>query len=76
MRDGSNITREHMETFHALTSGEYGNFALFSCFADGKPVVAIVAVNRNAEEYKITPLFITPPASVELTDHDGNPCVT
>ena len=41
----TNITAEHRAAFEALTSGRFGNFALFSCFLDGEPAVSIVAVN-------------------------------
>lgn len=70
----TNITDAQRKTFAALTSGRYSNFALFSCFADGKPVTAIVAVSRDGEEYTLTPLFITIPDDTVLTDHDGALC--
>lgn len=76
MSEQTNITPEHKKTFEALlTSGEYKNFALFSCFANGDPVVAIVAITHNAEQYTVTPMFISLPPSVEITDHDGNPAM-
>jgi hypothetical protein len=70
----SNITTEHRAVFEALTSGEYGNFALFSCFANGEPAAAIVSVNRDGEEYTIVPLFVAVTPAIVLTDHDGHPC--
>ena len=33
----TNITEEHRHAFQALTSGDYGNFALFSIFVDAAP---------------------------------------
>ena len=54
----TNITKEHRAAFEALISADYGNFALFSCFVDGEPASAIVAVNRDGEDYTISPLFI------------------
>ena len=39
----THITDEHKAAFEALTSGEYDNFALFSCVIDGAPGAAIVA---------------------------------
>ena len=45
-RHVTNITPDHRRAFRAFTSGEYANFALFSCFIDGSPGAAIVAVNR------------------------------
>lgn len=67
----TNITDNHRAVFDALTSGEYDNFALFSCFVDGKPATAIVAVNRAGEDYTITPLFVSVTGDMVLTDHDG-----
>ena len=70
----TNITAEHRAAFEALSSGGFDNFALFSCFVNGEPAAAIVAVNRDGEEYVITPLFVSVTASLQLTDHDGCPC--
>ena len=67
----TNITTEHRKTFEALTSGRFNNFALFSCFVNGEPAAAIVAVNRDGEEYTITPLFVSVTPSLQMTDHDG-----
>ena len=72
----TNIRPEHVSAFEALTSGEHDNFALFSCFLDGSPTVAIVAVTplENAEAvYQITPLFVGVTAAMVLTDHEGSP---
>ena len=54
----TNITREHKKAFNALVSGEYRNFALFSCFVNGEPSATIVAVEEEGEEVKVTPLFV------------------
>lgn len=70
----TNITAEHRAAFEALSSGSFNNFALFSCFVNGEPAAAIVAVNRDGEEYVITPLFVSVTASLQLTDHDRRPC--
>ena len=51
----TNITEKHREAFNALLSGGVGNFALFSCFVNGEPSAAIVAVTPG----------------MELKDHDG-----
>ena len=67
----TNITDDHRAAFEALVSGEYDNFALFSCFVNGEPGAAIVAVNRGGEDYTITPLFVSVTPSLQLTDHDG-----
>ena len=40
----TNITPGLQEIFNAITSGEYRNFALFSCFVNGEPAAAIVAI--------------------------------
>ena len=67
----THITSHHMETFNALTSGECANFALFSCFVDGTPAAAIVAVNFDGEDYNVQPLFVSVTDTMILTDHEG-----
>jgi hypothetical protein len=67
----TNITADHRATFEALTSGDYANFTLFSCFVNGEPAAAIVAVNRDGDGYAVTPLFVSVTPSLTLTDHDG-----
>ena len=70
----TNIHPDHISAFEALTSGEHDNFALFSCFLDGEPAVAIVAVTPpeiEDGEYQITPLFVGVTKDMVLTDHDG-----
>ena len=69
----TNITADHRAAFEALVSGDYANFALFSCFVNGEPAAAIVAVNRDGDGYAITPLFVSVTPSLTLTDHDGQP---
>ena len=69
----TNITADHSAAFEALVSGDYTNFALFSCFVNGEPATAIVTVNRNGDGYAITPLFVSVTPSLTLTDHDGQP---
>jgi hypothetical protein len=69
----TNITPEHRKAFKALTSGDYANFALFSCFVNGEPASAVVAVNRQAgDEFQITPVFVSVTPGMKLVDHDGN----
>jgi hypothetical protein len=67
----TNITIQHRQAFEALVSGQYKNFALFSCFVDSQPAAAIVAVNRDGEDYTVTPLFVSVTDAMTLTDHDG-----
>ena len=74
----THITDEHQAAFEALTSGEYDNFLLFSCFIDGTPGAAIVAVNPcppaedgGAPEVELRPLFVSVTPAMKLTDHDG-----
>jgi hypothetical protein len=69
----TNITADHRAAFEALVSGDYANFALFSCYANGEPAAAIVAVNKDGDDFAITPLFVSITPSLELTDHDGKP---
>ena len=67
----TNITDAHRQAFEALTRGDYGNFALFSCFVDGQPSAAIVAISDAGSEYALSPLFVAPTPGMVLTDHDG-----
>lgn len=67
----THITDAHREGFAALTSGSYDNFALFSCFANGEPAVAIVVVHPDGGNYVIQPLFVSVTPGMVLTDHDG-----
>ena len=69
----TNITAEHKALFDAVTSGKYDNFALFSCFVDGKPTSAIVSVVQDGNEYAIKPLFVAVTADMVVTDHEGIP---
>jgi hypothetical protein len=70
----TNITHEHRRAFDAMLSGEYDNFGLVSCFVNGEPACAIVAVNRRGETYILSPLFVSITPGMVLTDHDGRPC--
>lgn len=67
----TNITPAHRETFEALRDGSFQNFALFSCYVNGEPAAAIVAINLDNGEYNITALFVSVTAAMRLTDHDG-----
>ena len=72
----TNITPEDQELFNALVSGNYNNFALFSCFCNGKPAVAIVCITEDDSDSE-TPIHIHPqwvkydPEVMTLTDHEG-----
>lgn len=70
----TNISPEHVRVFEALTSGDFRNFALFSCFVGGAPAAAIVAVTEPSDEgpdYVITPLFVSVTPAMMIADHDG-----
>lgn len=72
MDQSTNILAEHRDAFEALTSGEFSNFALFSCFVNGAPASAIISVNRDgAGDYIMTPLFVSVTNEMALTDHAG-----
>jgi len=45
--------------------------ALFSCYADGKPAVALVNVTYDGKATLIEPLFLAIDPNVVLTDHNG-----
>lgn len=67
----TNITQLHREAFEALRDGSIQNFALFSCFVNGTPAAAIVAINPDGAQYAITPLFVSVTDAMVLTDHNG-----
>jgi|CZKX01.1.fsa_nt_gi hypothetical protein len=67
----TNITQAHRDAFHALVSGDFVNFALFSCFVNDEPAAAIVAVNSDGADYVLTPLFVSVTDAMRLTDHEG-----
>jgi hypothetical protein len=67
----TNITDRHREAFEAITSGQYGNFALFSCFVNGTPAAAVVSITKDGDSCNVTPLFISVTDDMVLTDHDG-----
>ena len=76
--ESTNITGEHKRAFEALKSGEYGNFALFSCFVNGEPAVAIATVLPTPPEAPggepgclVRPLFVSITPAMRLIDHDG-----
>ena len=65
------ITAAHRQAFAALTSGTFGNFALFSCTVNGEPAAAIVAVHQDDAGFTMQPLFVSVTPSMALADHDG-----
>ena len=67
----TNIKTDHRQAFNALLSGQYAKFALFSCFVNGEPASAIVAISEADGEFQITPMFVSVTASMQLRDHDG-----
>ena len=68
---GTNITETHRHVFNALTSGRYENFALFSCFVNGSPTAAIVAITGDGDSFDIRPLFVAVTGDMRLSDHEG-----
>jgi len=69
----THITPAHRDAFEALTSGDYDNLALFSCFVNGQPASAIVAITPDADGDKVNiqPLFVSVTPDMVLTDHVG-----
>ncbi len=74
----TNITAECRRSFQALSSGDYENFALFSCFDDNEAAVAIVAVNQcppskdgGEPEFHIQRLFVSVTSAMTVADHEG-----
>ncbi len=66
----SNIKPSHAFTLAKLIHPN-ARLALFSCFADGKPAVALVNVTYEDTATLIEPLFLAIEPNVVLTDHDG-----
>jgi hypothetical protein len=52
------ITEAQRETFEAIRDPEYRNLALVSTALDGNPTAAIAAINRDGDEYLISPLAV------------------
>ncbi len=85
VRHGTNIDERSKEMYEwirtlakegtVLTKEGVHRLALFSCFVDGDPTVALcdVAELTDAEEWKIRPLLIVPTKKMVLTDHEGKP---
>jgi hypothetical protein len=74
----THITEGHRITMDRLdvALGIPGKVALFSCFFDGKPAVALVLVNRDGEYTDLHPIGLMfggdgDPLKNLLTDHDG-----
>jgi hypothetical protein len=67
----TNIAQAHREWLQAVRDGAVSNLALFSCFVNGDPAAAIVAVNSDGADYVLTPPFVTVTDAMRLTDHDG-----
>lgn len=67
----TNIEPYMQEAFEAIASGEYTNFALFSCSLGGKPTAAIVAIHEGANGIgvNIQPLFVA--VTPEIIDAFG-----
>ena len=70
----TNITKQHEEWLSALRDPSYDNFALFSCFLDGEPTCAIVAVNHGGDgTVTLAPLFVAVTKGMKLVDHESVP---
>ncbi len=69
----TNITPAHRDIFNAITSDDFDNFALFSCYVNGEPAAAIVAINpdENSGDTLVTPLFVSITGRMTVADHDG-----
>lgn len=67
----TNITLAYKRAFAALTSGEYDNFALMSCFVDEQPACAICFVQERPHNTTLWPLFVSITPTMKITDHDG-----
>ena len=69
----TNIKDWHKAVFEELQRFPQ-NFALMSCFRNGKPTVAICRVEPSEDkETMIFPLFVAVEDDMILTDHSGIP---
>ena len=75
----TNITEGHRSAFKAHTSGHHDNFILFTCFLNGRPADAIIAVTAHQPDGKdgetdfhIKPPFVSLVSGNVLTDNDGH----
>lgn len=74
MTTKTNITPEISAHFKALSSGQYDNFCLMSCFLNGVPTSAICVANQDPQDpemVNIVPLFVAITDGMVLTDHEG-----
>ena len=46
----TNITDDHRRAFEALTSGQFDNFYLVSCFVDGQATAAMTLTDYQGRE--------------------------
>lgn len=73
--DPAQTAVSHIKPSHAFTLDKLihpeARPALFSCFADGKPAVALVNVTYEGKTTLIEPLFLAIEPNVMLTDHNG-----
>ena len=67
----TNITEDIIAVFKAIASGDYDNFALFSCFINGEPGSCIVSIIDEGDFFTIHPLFVSVTPKMILTDHEG-----
>ncbi len=71
--DEREIRRTDREVFSALTSGSFGNFALFPCMVNGEPSAAIVSLQENEDEsVGVCPHFVAVTKTMLVTDYEGN----
>jgi hypothetical protein len=61
----TNITADHRAAFEALTSGDYANFALFSCFVNGEPGSRHCRRQSGRRRVCDTPLFVSVTPSLD-----------
>lgn len=66
----SNIEPWHRKNFSSLANGR-GQFALFSCYVNGEPTAAIVAINRHDKQFIVRPLFVAVTPAMNVVDHNG-----
>jgi hypothetical protein len=68
----TNIVPWHRKSFSSLANGR-GHFALFSCYVNGEPTAAIVAISRDIKGFVVQPMFVAVTPSMTIIDHNGTP---
>ena len=74
----TNLTEDCKRAFAALRSDDAANFCPFSCFVNGEPAAAVLAVTPLASDtgdadrgYRVHPLLVSVTPGMRLAGHGG-----